>query len=87
MGGFRLAIGGLALLFMLVAELVGGMVLYEKGWTQWIWETDYLVGGLGAGVLLLFGLMPFLLMGVEGQTDEMEETYHGHENTPLAAAV
>jgi hypothetical protein len=86
-GGFRLAIGGLALVFMLMGELIGGMVMYEKGWTEWIWETDYVAGGLGAGVLLLFGLMPFLLMGIEGQTDEMGETYHGHENKPIVDAV
>jgi hypothetical protein len=86
-GGFRLAIGILALGFMLVAELAGGIFMYEKGWSEWIWETDYVVGGLGAGVLLMFGLMPFLLMGVEGVTDEMGETYHGHENKPIVAAV
>ena len=86
-GGFRLAIGGMALAFMLVAELAGGVYLYEKGWTEWIWETDMLAGGLGAGVLLLFGLMPFLLMGIEGVTDEMGETYHGHEGKDIVAAV
>jgi len=86
-GGFRLAIGGLALVFMLAAELAGGVFMYERGWTEWIWETDYLAGGLGAGVLLLFGLMPFMLMGIEGKTDELEETYHGHESKPIVAAV
>jgi hypothetical protein len=86
-GGFRLAIGGLALAFMLVAELAGGVYLYEKGWAEWVWETDLVAGGLGAGVLLLFGLMPFLLMGIEGVTDEMGETSHGHENKTVAAAV
>jgi hypothetical protein len=86
-GGFRLAIGGLGLVFMLITELAGGVVMYEKGWAEWIWETDLLAGGLGAGVLLLFGLMPFLLMGIEGVTDEIGETYHGHENKPIVAAV
>ena len=86
-GRFRLAIGGLALGFMLVAEFLGGVFLYEKGWSEWIWETDLLAGGLGAGVLLLFGLTPFLLMGVESRTDELEEAYHGHENKPIVAAV
>ncbi len=86
-GGFRLAIGGLALAFMLVAELAGGVYLYEKGWTEWVWETDLVAGGLGAGVLLLFGLIPFLLMGIERVTDEMGETSHGHENKTVAAAV
>jgi hypothetical protein len=86
-GGFRLAIGALALAFMLVAELAGGVFMYEKGWSKWIWETDLSAAGLGVGVLLLFGLMPLLLMGFEGQTDEMGETYHGHEKKPIVAAV
>ncbi|KAE9373302.1 hypothetical protein N431DRAFT_438603 [Stipitochalara longipes BDJ] len=86
-GGFRLAIGGLALAFMLMAELTGGVYMYEKGWTEWIWETDLVAGSLGASVLLLFGLMPFLLMGLEGVTDERGETYHGHENKTIVAAV
>lgn len=86
-GGFRLAIGGLALSFMMLAELAGGVYLYEKGWNEWIWETDLLAGGLGASVLLLFGLMPFLLMAIESTTDEIGETYHGHENKPIVAAV
>jgi hypothetical protein len=86
-GGFRLAIGGLALGFMLVAELLGGVWMYEKGWAEWIWETDPLAASLGASVLALFALMPFLLMGLEGVTDEMGETHHGHENKPIVAAV
>jgi hypothetical protein len=86
-GGFRLAIGGLALGFMLVGELLGGVWMYEKGWTEWIWETDLLAASLGAGVLVLFALMPLLLMALEGETDEIRETYHGHENKPVVAAV
>jgi hypothetical protein len=89
-GGFRLAIGILALGFMLVAELAGGVLMYEKGWTEWIWETDPLAASAGAVVLLLFGLMPRLLMGLEKETDEMgagTETSHGHEKKPITAAV
>ncbi|KAH6670605.1 hypothetical protein B0J14DRAFT_99586 [Halenospora varia] len=86
-GGFRLAIGALALVFMLFAELMGGIVLYEKGITEWIWETDPLAAGLGATVLLLFGLMPMLLMSLEQETNELGETYHGHEKKPVTAAV
>jgi hypothetical protein len=86
-GGFRLGIGMLALVFMLSAEFAGGIFLYEKGYTAWIWETDPLAAALGATVLLLFGLMPLLLMVLEQETDELGETYHGHENKPIVAAV
>ena len=86
-GGFRLAIGALALVFMLCAELVGGVVLYEKGYAAWIWETDAVAAGLGVISLSLYGLMPWLLMKVEQETDEMRETYHGHEKKPIVAAV
>ena len=86
-GGFRLAIGGLALAFMLVAEGLGGLWMWEEGWREWIWETDLLAGGLGALVLAVFGLMPLLMMGIEGETDEMGETYHGHEKKAVVDAV
>jgi hypothetical protein len=86
-GGFRLAIGALALVFMLSAELVGGVILYEKGYAAWIWEANPLAAGLGAAVLVLYALMPWLLMRLEQETDEMGETYHGHENKPIFAAV
>jgi hypothetical protein len=86
-GGFRLAIGALALVFMLAAELLGGIVMYEKGWTEWVWETDPLAASMGAVTLLLFGLMPLLLMVFEAETDELGETSHGHENKPIISAV
>jgi len=86
-GGFRLAIGALSLVLMLLAELVGGVILYEKGYAAWIWETDPWVAGMGAVTLILYGLMPWLLMRLEQETDEMGETYHGHENKPIVAAV
>jgi len=86
-GGFRLAIGALALVFMLVAEVMGGAIMYEEGWAAWVWETDPLAAGGGALVLLLFGLMPLLLMGLERREGEMGETYHGHEKKPITAAV
>lgn len=85
--GFRLAIGTLSLFFMLVAELASGIYLYEKGYTEWIWETDLAAASLGAVTLLFFGLFPALLMLFEGQTDEMGETYHGHEKKSVTAAV
>lgn len=86
-GGFRLAVGLLALVFMLCAELIGGIIMYEEGWQEWVWETDPLVASMGALALLLFGLMPLLMMAFEAETDEMGATYHGHENKPIHAAV
>ncbi len=72
---------------MLCAELIGGVIMYEEGWQEWVWETDPLAASMGALVLLLFGLMPLLMMSFEAETDEMGETYHGHENKPIHAAV
>lgn len=86
-GGFRLAIGALALVFMLFAELVGGVIMYEKGYRAWIWKTDLLAAVLGAAALITFGLMPWLLMLLERETDEMGNTYHGHEKKPIVAAM
>jgi hypothetical protein len=86
-GGFRLAIGGVALVFMLVAELLGGVLMYEEGWTEWVWETDPAAAGLGAVVLLLFGLLPLFLMAIEPETDEMGEPYHGYESKPITNAL
>jgi hypothetical protein len=86
-GGFRLAIGGLALVFMVLAELMGGVFMYEKGYTPWIWETDYRTAGANVLVMLLFGLMPLLLMQFEKKTDEMGETYHGHEKKAVIDAM
>jgi len=86
-GGFRMAIGGLALVLMLCAELVSGVFMYEKGYAPWIWETDYRAAGAGVVVLSLFALMPLLLMQFEKKTDEMGETYHGHEKKAVIDAV
>jgi len=87
--GFRLAIGGVAGVFLVLAELVGGVVMWEKGWRVWIWETDFWAAGAGVLVLGLFGLMPWLLMGVErrGEGEEVEETGHGHEKKSVVDAV
>lgn len=87
--GFRLAIGGVAGVFLVLAELVGGVVMWEKGGRVWIWETDFWAAGAGVLVLGLFGLMPWLLMGVErrGEGEEVEETGHGHEKKSVVDAV
>jgi len=86
-GAFRLAIGGLALIFMLNAELVAGVLMYEEGWTAWIWETDPVVNLAGSVGFLLFGLMPLLLMGLEEEFDARRKTSHGHEKKSVAAAL
>ncbi len=84
--GFRLAIGGLAMVFMVAAELVGGLVMYQTGWREWVWETDPVAGGAGIAVLLLFGLMPWLMMAVEKGGNE-GNAYHGHGEKDISAAV
>jgi len=85
--GFRLAIGILGTILMVIAELLVGVVMYEEGWSAWIWETDPVAGGASAAVLLLFGLMPSILMLVEKKPAEVDYTYHGHEKKPITAAV
>lgn len=88
MKGFRLAIGITAGLYLVLAELVGGLVMWKKGWREWIWETDRRAAGAGAVALGLFMLMPWLLMGLEKKTaDEGEETSHGHEKKSVVSAV
>lgn len=84
-GGFRLAIGYLALVFMLIGELIGGVVMYEEGWREWYWETDSIAFGTFCVVMLFFATMPWILMIVE--TDEMGETSHGHERKSLTDAM
>ncbi len=84
---FRLAIGGLALAFMVVAELLTAVVLYREGHGAWIFETD-LPAGLAFGALLgAFTLLPIIMMAFESSADEDWETYHGHEKKPIHRAV
>lgn len=76
--------------FLILAELVGGVVMWERGWRVWIWETDVMAAVLGIGVLVAFMLMPWLLMGVERKRngeEEEEETRHGHEKKSVVRAV
>jgi uncharacterized membrane protein len=58
----RLAVGLVGLLFMLVTEFVGRVILYEEGWTKGILEEDLIASEAFGGTLLVFGLMPWLLM-------------------------
>jgi len=85
-GGFRLAIGILALVFMVLAELGSGLLMYSQGWSSWVWETDPLAAGFGTISLLLFGLMPRILMVVENAKGS-DKTSHGHEKKPVTAAL
>ncbi|PQE08112.1 hypothetical protein CJF31_00008178 [Rutstroemia sp. NJR-2017a BVV2] len=85
--GFRLAIGMLASIYMVLAELILGFVLKQEGYREWVWDTDFLSAGLGVLSLLLFALMPRLLMGLEKDERRSEGTYHGHETKPITAAV
>jgi len=86
-GAFRLAIGGLSFILMLIAELTTGFFMYEKGWTTWIWETDPVITLAGSIVLVVFGLMPLLLMGLERALEAQRKTIHGHEKKSVTAAM
>ncbi|TGO46475.1 hypothetical protein BCON_0322g00030 [Botryotinia convoluta] len=83
--GFRIAIGLVAGFFMVIAELVGGFVLWEEGYKEWIWETNLLGAGLGILSLILFEGMLWVLMLLE--RSEMNETTHGYGEKPIISAV
>jgi hypothetical protein len=85
--GFRLAIGILASIYMVIAEMILGFILKQEGYRKWIWDTDFWSAGLGILSLLLFAMMPRLLMVLEKDERRNEETYHGHETKPITAAV
>jgi hypothetical protein len=85
--GFRLAVGGLSLIWMLGAEFICGVVMYENGYREWIWETNIPAAVAGAVVLVLFGLMPFFLMRLERRTAKIGDSYHGHEKKTVTAAL
>jgi hypothetical protein len=66
----RLAIGFVALGCMLVAELVGGAVMYQEGQKERIGDSDKIAGGAFAASLLLFCLVPWLLI-VTGNIEDV----------------
>jgi hypothetical protein len=73
-GGFRLAIGGLAMVFMLCAELLVALFLREEGYAKGIDEMDLKQIMLYAGSLLVYALMPTVLMTFERKVSIIEET-------------
>lgn len=84
--GFRLATGGVALLFMLIAEAAVGLGLWEEGYGNWMGERF----GLGfCALLAAFALMPTVLMAFEAKpgTKRQEKTWHGHEEKRIVDAV
>ncbi|CAD6453148.1 51800bcc-c424-4602-ac62-9a4311e6f3d1 [Sclerotinia trifoliorum] len=83
--GFRISIGLVAGLFMVIAELVGGLILWEERYKEWIWETDLLGAALGILSLMLLEGMPWILMLLE--KSEMREATHGHGQKSITAAV
>lgn len=84
---FRLATGGVALFFMIVAELLLGGILYEEGHAAWILETDLQAGLAFGGLLVAFALMPTLMMFWENSGVDAVETSHGHEKKSILNAV
>ena len=88
--GFRLATGGAALVFMLLAEGVVGLGLWEGGYGRWMSEKIGMRFGLGFGALLAaFALMPTFLMAFEPRPARAGEgkTSHGHEEKSIVRAV
>ena len=86
-GVYRLAIGGLTFILMLIAELATGIFMYEKCWKTWIWETNMIVTLTGSIVLVVFALMPLLLMGFTTAFEAQRKTIHGHEKKSITAAI
>ncbi|RDW77895.1 hypothetical protein BP5796_05747 [Coleophoma crateriformis] len=68
----RLAMGAIALCFLLLTEVVSGMVLHNIGWTDLIWEKDT-PPAKAAIVAVLFSLMPLLILNLEEK--EVKEVY------------
>jgi len=80
----RLAIGFLALGFMLLAELSGKVIMYQQGLDSRIFDTEKISGGISAASLIAFGLMPWFLM-VFGEKEDVviQESLH-QKNKMLA---
>ena len=72
----RLVIGLLALVFMLSAEFLGGLILYEEGLRERIWTGDKTSGTAFAASLLLFGLMPWILSLTEKEVVKPDQILH-----------
>ncbi|RDW85266.1 hypothetical protein BP6252_02856 [Coleophoma cylindrospora] len=68
----RLAIGAIALCFLLLTEAVSSLVLHNIGWTAWVWEKDT-SPAVAAIMAVLYGLMPFLISNLEAK--EIKEVY------------
>jgi hypothetical protein len=86
--GFRLAMGGMALLYMVVADAVVGLGLWEEGYGKWMGER---VWWKCCGLLAAFALMPTVLMAFEakpaGRGEERTSHGHGHEEKHTIDAV
>jgi len=83
--GMRLAIGFLALGFMLLAEIAGRVVMYEEGLEMRIFDADKISGGAFAASLLLFGFMPWFLMVFGEREDVPAQTPLHPKEKPLNA--
>jgi hypothetical protein len=70
----RLAIGLLALVFMLLTELVGGRMAIRESWTDSMPKTVILAKSSFAISLVIFGLMPWLVMVVQDERIEWEKS-------------
>ena len=70
----RLAVGLLALMFLLVTEVVGRVIMYEEGWRRGKSQEDFMAVGAFTTSLIIFGLMPWILMLVEGGVPSNQES-------------
>jgi hypothetical protein len=56
---FRIAIGIMSAIFMIVSEAIVGMALYEEGWGDWLFEVVSQSGILFGIAILWFALAPW----------------------------
>jgi hypothetical protein len=80
---FRLVIGLLGTFFMVFADMVSGLIVYEEGWGGWAWRTSGTDIAEGLVGLAVFGLMPAAWMLSDPTTDKLaapvNERGHGRK--------
>lgn len=90
---FRLAIGGVASVFMLLAEALIALLVYDHGHSSWVYAMEPSVKAAWVCSLVMFASLPAMMMVMEKPpTDECEKchhpaTSHGHEKKSITAAV
>jgi hypothetical protein len=80
-GGFRLAIGSLAAVFMMFGDLIAGIVMYKEGWREWYRERYPVVFSIFCITMVFFALMPYILM-LREDADEINERPRSEKQKP-----